>query len=126
VQDLFCRKWGQGETGKVERERRRRIGCSLWAYAYEFKNVSLVSDAVFDSECQLVDSSITTGHLVLDQFFRTEFDAYTGVWIHRHPELEKVAALYERIVSTRGRHSKGVPKRSVLGVRGREFDAVHV
>lgn len=95
--DLFRRKWGEWQTGVIERERRRRIRCSLWAFAYEFENVSLVSDAIFDKECAQVDPSISTGHLVLDQFFRERFQPHTGMWIHNHPELEKVAALYERI-----------------------------
>lgn len=73
---------------------------ALWAYTYEFENISLVDDGTFDRECRLVDSSISTGHAKLDLFFRDVFHPDTGIWIHQHPELNKVAALYERLRST--------------------------
>jgi len=81
--------WGSPE----EIERRRRIRVSVWAYAYELLDRSLVSDETFDRECKLVDPSISTGHEVLDVFFREQFADYTGQWVHRHPEKHKLAAL---------------------------------
>lgn len=99
--DLFRRIWGKGRAGIIERERRRRILLALWAYAYEFGHKSLVDDATFDRECYLVNPSIDTGRADLDHFFRTDFQPYTGSWIHSHPELDKVRMMYERIVSTR-------------------------
>lgn len=87
--------WGTPE----EIERRRRIFLAVWAYAYEFENDSLVTDDVFDKECLLVDPAMSTGHEELDQFFRTEFSPCTGQWIHNHPELPKVKAMYQRIKS---------------------------
>lgn len=89
MQDLFIIR------SKIERERRRRIMLSLWAYAYEFENKSLVSDAVFDSEASKVNSNIKTGRL--DEFFTNVFQPHTGMWIHQHPELEKLIALYHRL-----------------------------
>lgn len=80
---------------RVEKERRRRIMLSLWAYAYEFEARPLVSDAVFDAECLKVDKTIKTGRL--DDFFEKVFQAHTGMWIHSHPELDKVKKLYERL-----------------------------
>lgn len=68
---------------------------SIWAYAYEFKNRSLVSDAVFDAECSKVNSNIKTGRL--DEFFTNVFQPHTGMWIHKHPELNGVEMLYRRI-----------------------------
>jgi hypothetical protein len=70
---------------------------SVWAYAYEFEDKLLVSDHVFDAEARLVDSSIKTGHDILDDFFITKFHPDTGMWIHSHPELDKVIALYGRL-----------------------------
>jgi len=88
VIDLF--KWGN----PIEIERRRRIRLSLWAYAYEIENTSLVDDAQFDVEAQRSDPTINTGHL--DDWWRKEFKPYTGQWIHRHPEIVLIEALYVR------------------------------
>lgn len=81
---------------RVEIETRRRIMVAVWAYAYEFENVSIVSDHHFDAECLKVNLSISTMRPDLDKWFRAEFDPSTGVWIHNHPELDKIKALYER------------------------------
>ncbi len=81
----------------MELERQRRICLSLWAYAYEFKNNSLVSDETFDIVAKQVDTSISTNKPELDAFFRQEFDAYTGQWIHKHPELHLIKQLYSRL-----------------------------
>lgn len=81
---------------RVERERHRRIRMSVAAYAYEFMDSPIISDHEFDSECRKINPSIDTGRPDLDHFFRTEFDACTGQWIHHHPELDKVKQLYER------------------------------
>lgn len=85
-------QWGS----PVERERRRRIRLAVWAYGYEFRHDSLVTDAEFDHEALLVDLSLDTGRPDLDAWFRREFNPSTGQWIHDHPELAKVAALYGR------------------------------
>ncbi len=81
---------------QVEHETRRRIMVSVWAYAYEFDNVSLVNDHHFDAECRRINPAISTGRPALDDFFRTVFHPDTGMWIHKHPELEKVAQTYNR------------------------------
>lgn len=78
-------------------ERKRRIQVSLWAYAYEFENVSMVDDATFDREARLINPSIETGHERLDEFFREHFDPSTGMWVHNHPQLAKLRQLYQRL-----------------------------
>lgn len=80
----------------VEIERHRRIRIAVAAYAYELEDNSIITDAEFDAECKKINPSIDTGRPVLDHFFRTEFQAFTGSWIHRHPELEKVAQTYRK------------------------------
>jgi len=80
-------------------ERRRRILVCLWAYAYEIQSQVFVSDERFDSECLLVDVSVNTGHPVMDSWFKKEFDPCTGSWVHTHPEIEKLSALYHRTKS---------------------------
>ena len=83
-----------------EVETRRRIMVSVWAYAYEMANppVSLVPDHVFDAECYMLAAGlrIDTDRLDLDYWFRGAFDPSTGMWIHKHPELDKIKKLYER------------------------------
>lgn len=83
----------------VEFERRRRICVALWAWAYEKHSDSLVSDAKFDETCYLIDKNIKTGNDILDKFFSEEFDPSTGQWVHKHPEQDKLEALYHRIRS---------------------------
>jgi biotin synthase-related radical SAM superfamily protein len=85
--------WGTPE----ETERRNRIKLSVAAYAYEFDNTSIMSDAEFDEFARLIDPQMSTNNQVLDQFFRTEFQPDTGQWIHKHPELDKVKQLYLRV-----------------------------
>lgn len=70
---------------------------SLWALAYERYSTIMVDDWTFDTECKKVDPSISTGHDVMDKFFREEFSAFTGQWIHKHPEIDKLDALYHRL-----------------------------
>ena len=84
--------WGTPQ----EIETRRRIRLSVWAYAYEFENETIVSDAKYDVESFQVNLNIETGRLDLDFWFRAMFTPDTGIWIHKHPELVKVRQLYER------------------------------
>lgn len=84
--------WGSVE----ETERRNRIKLSVAAYAYEFDNTSIMTDAEFDEFALLIEPQVSTGHAILDQFFRTEFQPDTGQWIHKHPELDRVKYVYEK------------------------------
>jgi hypothetical protein len=79
---------------EVEKQRRIRILLSLYAYAYEFKARSIVSDADYDHLALQVDTLISTGNKKLDTFFKREYNPYTGQWIHKHPEKNKLEALY--------------------------------
>ncbi len=81
----------------MEQERQKRICIALWAYAYEFKNHSIVSDEKFDKVALSIDVSIDTNKPELDAFFRKEFNAYTGQWIYKHPELHLIKQLYNRL-----------------------------
>lgn len=76
-------------------EVRKRIQVSLWAYAYEIGNRTLVDDATFDRVCLEINPEVSTGNPLMDKFFREEFDPSTGYWIYSHPEIEKIEALYE-------------------------------
>lgn len=84
--------WGNRE----EQERRRRILVAVAAYAYECRDEPIMSDHEYDHWAELVDPSISTGHPVLDEFFRTEFSPMTGMWIRDHPEIDKIEQTWER------------------------------
>ena len=79
-----------------EIETRRRIRVCVWAYAYEIMNDLIVTDAVFDVECYQVNLAIETDRLDLDYWFRAHFQPDTGMWIHKHPELDKIHNIYMR------------------------------
>lgn len=78
---------------EVELERMRRITVAAWAYAYEVENSPIVSDATYDEYARLIRPEISTGHAVLDDFFRTEFSPHTGAWVNKHPEKHKLARI---------------------------------
>lgn len=82
--------WGN----RVEVETKRRILLSVWAYAYEFENHTIVSDAVFDIESYQIDKNIRTKRPDIDIFFVIHFQPCTGIWIHHHPELNKIKEIY--------------------------------
>jgi hypothetical protein len=78
----------------VEIERRNRIRLSLFAYAYEYEDDPLISDAEYDKLSYLIQKDMATGNKTLDRFFNRQFAPHTGQWIHKHPELDKLKALY--------------------------------
>lgn len=91
-------KWGS----PIEHERRNRIYLSVYAYLYEFEHNSPISDDEFDELSLAIKPEMETGHPVLDKFFREEFDPSTGMWIHKHPELDKVREFIERMKAMHG------------------------
>jgi hypothetical protein len=89
-------EWGSG----VEKERRLRIQLSVAAYAYEYCDTSIISDAEFDKMCMQVNLMVDTGNKVCDNYFKRHFNASTGQWIRKHPELKKIAKLYTTYYKT--------------------------
>ena len=84
--------WGN----EVERQIRLRIQLSVYAYAYEIANETLIPDHEFDCMCLKVDPSVKTGNKKMDKFFEKEFNPSTGQWIHKHPELGKIVNIYRK------------------------------
>lgn len=82
------------EQDNVETERRNRIRLAVFAYAYEFENDPLISDGEYDELSKKININVKTGNDLLDKFFKKEFNEYTGSWIHKHPELDKIKKLY--------------------------------
>lgn len=67
---------------------------SVAAYAYEIDNNSIMSDAEFDEKCLLIDLEMKTGNRKMDNFFKKHYDASTGQWIHKHPQLPQIRKIY--------------------------------
>ena len=79
----------------INQEIRNRILVSVAAYAYEYLNAPIMSDSEFDALAQQIDLTQDTGNKKLDDFFKNNFIADTGLWIHKHPEKSKLKYLYE-------------------------------
>lgn len=84
--------WGT----RVERERRNRIRVAVYAFAYECRDESLISDSEYDALAASIDPAIVTGNPVLDMFFQHHYLPHTGQWIHKHPALPHIADIYSR------------------------------
>ena len=79
------------------REIRNRIRLSLASYAYEYHDDSLMTDAEFDKLSREINPNEKTGNELIDRFFREEFVPDSGMWIRRHPELDKLKLIYETL-----------------------------
>lgn len=78
----------------ISQEIRNRIKLSVYAYAYEYLNHSVVSDSQFDKLASEINPSVSTGNETLDKFFKNHFIPDTGMWIHKHPQLDGIKYLY--------------------------------
>jgi hypothetical protein len=78
---------------EIDGETRKRIRISVAAYAYEFLNTPVMSDAEFDALAQSINLSIDTRRPDIDKWFRKNFNPSTGMWIHSHPELNRIAEI---------------------------------
>ena len=81
---------------RISTERRNRIRLSVAAYAYEIASSPTMTDAEFDKLARKIQPSVRTGFKLLDDFFAKEFTAHSGMWISKHPELQKIVSIYER------------------------------
>lgn len=89
--ELDLGDWGS----PIELEVRRRIRVSIAAYAYEMLDRPIMGDHEFDKLAQSIRPRVGTCHPLLDEFFVTRFSPMTGMWIHDHPELERIKSLYQ-------------------------------
>lgn len=94
-------KWGVLESGHkdiVAHVRHDRIKIAVAAWAYEKGYRPIMSDAEYDALSQRVDRqrNVATGNHRLDRFFQRHFDANTGLWIHKHPDLSGIENIYAR------------------------------
>ena len=87
----------------VNQEIRNRIRLSVAAYAYEYKDDPIMSDDNFDKLAKEINPEEKTGNRKLDKFFKKEFSADTGMWIHRHPEKNKLEQIYLNYFKKKGK-----------------------
>ena len=80
----------------VERERRNRILVAVYAYAYEFEDSALIPDSEYDALARTINPAMTTGHPMLDKFFRDHYSADTGMWIRAHPDIAGIERVYRQ------------------------------
>jgi len=88
--------WG---NAPVEIEVRKRIRAAVAAYAYEIMDTPIMGDQSFDKLVQSINPKMGTCHPLLDEFFASKFSPMTGMWIHEHPQLERIKSIYHRYYS---------------------------
>jgi hypothetical protein len=76
-------------------EIKNRIKLSVAAYAYEYKDDPIMSDAEFDSLSLEINPGEKTGNKKMDNFFKKNFESDTGMWIRKHPEKHHLDYLYQ-------------------------------
>lgn len=81
-------------------ETRNRILIAVYAYAYEIKSNPLITDAEFDKLALEINLEISTGNIVMDEWFKGNFTPYSGCWVHNHPNLKRIKELYNTIKSS--------------------------
>lgn len=56
-----------------------------------------MDDDTWNKLAHSIRPEISTGNEKVDEFFRTVFEPYTGSWITKHPELDKLNELHLRL-----------------------------
>lgn len=101
----------------IELEVRRRIQISVAAYAYEFNSDPIMCDALFDFFAGRICKRMGTCHPLLDEFFLVHFSPMTGMWIHHHPELDRIKHLYTMFGAHMREYFAGPEALRLIGVK---------
>jgi hypothetical protein len=89
-------------SDRVCTETRRRIRLAVAAYAYEIMHCPVMSDSEFDELAKSIDLTVDTRRPDLDKWFRKNFDPFTGMWIHGHPERQRIEQLAKFVIEKTG------------------------
>ena len=81
-------------------EIKNRIKLSVAAYAYEFLGDSIMTDHQYDELSLKINPNEKTGNEKMDNFFKTQFEPCTGMWIRKHPEIKRLDYLYKKYYKT--------------------------
>lgn len=84
---------------EVREEIKNRRLVALHAYAYEVECNALIDDLSFDALALNIKPHINTGNPRSDEFFRTQYEAYTGSWIFDYPFYEECERHYDAIIA---------------------------
>jgi hypothetical protein len=87
---------------RVCTETRRRIRLAVAAYTYEIMQCPVMSDSEFDELAKSIDLTVDTRRPDLDKWFRKNFDPFTGMWIHGHPERRRIEQLAKFVIKEMG------------------------
>jgi len=79
----------------INQEIRNRIRLSVAAYAYEYDDNSIMSDAEFDELSKKINPFEKTGNKLMDNFFKEHFHPDTGMWIRNHPDINGIKRIYK-------------------------------
>ena len=82
------------------KEIKNRIKLSVAAYAYEFLGDSIMTDHQYDELSLEINQNEKTGNEKMDNFFKTQFEPCTGMWIRKHPEIKRLDYLYKKYYKT--------------------------
>ena len=82
------------------KEIKNRIKLSVAAYAYEFLGDSIMTDHQYDELSLEINPNEKTGNEKMDNFFKTQFEPCTGMWIRKHPEIKRLDYLYKKYYKT--------------------------
>lgn len=99
----------------VNPEIRNRIRVAVAAYAYEVMSDPIMSDDEFDHLAKLIDPRIPTGNERLDEYFRTDFVSFSGVWVRNHPEIEGLERIYRMLKNNKSRSHDQKNNRDLFG-----------
>ena len=82
------------------KEIKNRIKLSVAAYAYEFLGDSIMTDHQYDELSLEINPNEKTGNEKMDNFFKTQFEPCTGMWIRKHQEIKRLDYLYKKYYKT--------------------------
>lgn len=86
----------------TERERRRRIFLSVWAYADQFMNTKIVGEQEYDHESRMINLTIATGDNKWDAWWKENFKVGRTDWVRNHPHKRELHILAIQLVQNRG------------------------
>lgn len=88
-------------TPERQKEIKNRIKVALAAAAYEIYDDPIITDAEFDKLAREIDLTIETDRPDLDKWFKDNFSSSTGMWIYKHPELNRIKGILESVYRLR-------------------------
>lgn len=83
------------EIANTQRIQRRKQ-LAVVTFGIELRDHSIMLESDWDQIAAAIEPRSGTGHPYIDEFWAAHFSPMTTAWIHHHPELDKVAAGFDR------------------------------